>query len=150
MAAEENGVILKGLAPVYPSTQEPFDQITEPSSRVIHYDSYGRTKIKAIFLGTPSYQEHDKHLLSIYAVSSFLSSYLTGSNAAVNSYLNGDVVKSALKKEPELAEIFLLGGIELEIPDDDTPDLSDDLFNALDYRMSVRLITNKNIRNFNK
>ena len=79
-------------------------------------------------------------MLSIYAVSSFLSSYLTGSNAAVNSYLNGDVVKSALKKEPELAEIFLLGGIELEIPDDDTPDLTDDLANALDYRMSVRLI----------
>ena len=24
LAAEENGVILKGLAPVYPSTQEPF------------------------------------------------------------------------------------------------------------------------------
>ena len=92
-------------------------------------------------MGTPSYQEYDKHLLSIYAVSSFLSSYLTGSNAAVNSYLNGDVVKSALKKEPELAEIFLLGGIELEIPDDDTPDLTDDLANALDYRMSVRLIT---------
>lgn len=84
--------------------------------------------------------------MSIYAVSSFLSSYLTGSNAAVNSYLNGDVVKSALKKEPELAEIFLLGGIELEIPDDDTPDLTDDLVNALDYRMSVRLITNKIFR----
>ena len=77
--------------------------------------------------------------MSIYAVASFLSSYLTGSNAAVNSYLNGDVVKSALKKEPELAEIFLLGGIELEMPDDDTPDLSEDLTNALDYRMSVRL-----------
>ena len=46
-------------------------------------------------------------------------------------------MKSALKKEPELAEIFLLGGIELETPDDDTPDLTDDLTNALDYRMSV-------------
>ena len=55
----------------------------------------------------------------------------------MNSYLNGDVVKSALKKEPELAEIFLLGGIELEMPDDDTPDLSEDLTNALDYRLSV-------------
>ena len=140
----------KALHQFIPLLRNRFDHISEPSSRVIHYDSYGKTKIKAIFLGTPSYQEHDKHLLSIYAVSSFLSSYLTGSNAAVNSYLNGDVVKSALKKEPELAEIFLLGGIELEIPDDDTPDLTDDLVNALDYRMSVRLITNKNIRNFNK
>ena len=55
----------------------------------------------------------------------------------MNAYLNGDVVKSALKKEPELAEIFLLGGIEIEMPDDDTPDLEDDLLNALDYRMSV-------------
>ena len=93
--------------------------------------------MKAIFLGTPSYVEFDKHLLSQYAVASFLSSYLTGSNAAVNSYLNGDVVKSALKKEPELAEIFLLGGIDIEMPDDDTPDLDDDLLNTLDYRMSV-------------
>ena len=38
LAAEENGVILKGLAPVYPSTQEPFDHINGPLSRVIHYD----------------------------------------------------------------------------------------------------------------
>ena len=81
--------------------------------------------------------EFDKHLLSIYAVSSFLSSYLTGSNAAVNAYLNGDVVKSAVKKDPEIAEIFLLGDIAIEVPDDDTPDLDDDLINALDFRMSV-------------
>lgn len=88
-------------------------------------------------MGTPSYQENDNNLLSIYAFSSFLSLYLTGSNAVLNSYLNDDVVKSALKKKPELAGIFQLIGIELETPDDDTPDLTDDLSNALDYRLSV-------------
>jgi len=88
-------------------------------------------------VGTPSYQENDNNLLSIYAFSSFLSLYLTGSNAVLNSYLNDDVVKSALKKKPELAGIFQLIGIELETPDDDTPDLTDDLSNALDYRLSV-------------
>ena len=32
LAAEENGVILKGLAPVYPSTQEPFNIRPDPRS----------------------------------------------------------------------------------------------------------------------
>ena len=32
LAAEENGVILKGLAPVYPSTQELFNIGTDPLS----------------------------------------------------------------------------------------------------------------------
>ena len=50
LAAEENGVILKGLAPVYPSTQELFNIGTDPLS-----SDLGTSHFLILYLESPVY-----------------------------------------------------------------------------------------------
>ena len=68
---------------------------------------------QALTVNTPSYKDKDPYLISKFHMAAFLSAYMNGNGDLVESYENEDILKSALKSDPDLVEVFSLEGLEL-------------------------------------
>lgn len=68
---------------------------------------------QALTVDTPSYKENDPYLISKFHMAAFFSAYMAGNGDLVESYENESILKSALKTDPELEEVFSLEGLNL-------------------------------------